>query len=163
MELQLLSKKERRDRHFATSILLPKPLPEVFQFFADAHNLERITPPWLNFKVLWQSTPKIEKGTLFDYKLKIRGFPINWRTEIAEWELNRRFVDTQLRGPYQKWYHLHLFWAEGNQTRMQDEVLYRLPFGTCGDVIAGWWVDRDVKMIFDYRAKVISEIFKHEH
>jgi len=159
MEFQLLAQREARDRHFSTSILLPKPIDDVFRFFSDAHNLERITPPWLNFRIKWQSTSQIEKGTLLEYRLRVHSIPLTWRTEIVEWEVNRRFVDTQVRGPYQKWRHLHLFFAEGEQTRMQDEVLYRLPLGSWGDRIAGWWVDRDVKAIFDYRADVIRKIF----
>lgn len=159
MTSYLANQKEARDRHYQCSIVLHAPLDEVFHFFSDARNLERITPPWLNFKILGQSTPSIEEGTEFDYRLRIHGFPIYWKSRILQWNLNERFVDTQLSGPYQKWYHLHLFWAEGDRTRMQDEVLYRLPLGCLGDRLAGWWVDRDVKRIFEYRAKTISTIF----
>jgi len=162
MKSYLEEKREARDRHFIDEIVLAAPLEKVFYFFSDAKNLEKLTPPWLNFKVLSQSTPKIEEGTLLDYQLKIRGFPLKWRTRIELWQPNKAFIDTQLKGPYQKWYHLHAFSSEANgtQTRMRDEVLYRLPLGYAGDLAAGWYVDRDVRAIFRYRVKSISDIFK---
>jgi len=162
MKSLLLGKKEPLDRHFIDEIVLEAPVHKVFKFFSDAKNLERLTPPWLNFKVLSQSTPQIQEGTLFDYQLRIRGVPVKWRTRIESWQSDNAFVDTQLIGPYQKWYHLHVFTpeADGRHTRMRDEVLYRLPFGTLGNFFGGWFVDREVQTIFRYRVNSISDIFK---
>jgi len=162
MKSFLLERKEARDRHFMDEIVLAAPIADVFAFFSDAKNLERLTPPWLNFKVLSQSTPQIQEGTLFDYRLKIHGVPVKWRTVIESWKVNEAFVDNQLIGPYQKWYHLHVFTSEadGRHTRMRDEVLYRLPLGRLGDLVGGWFVDRDVNAIFRYRASSFSDIFK---
>lgn len=154
-----MEKADPRDRYFKTEILLPAPIEDVFDFFSDAKNLERITPDFLHFKVLDQSTPQIQDGTVFNYRLKIRGIPVHWQSRIEQWRPLEQFADTQLRGPYQKWYHLHSFERRGAQTFMKDEVIYRLPLGYLGDLFAGRWVDRDVRNIFAYRSKVISEIF----
>jgi ligand-binding SRPBCC domain-containing protein len=151
----------KTERRFRTETLLSQPIEVVFPFFADAKNLERITPPFLRFRVLDQSTPEIQEGTVFNYRLRIRGIPIHWRSQIEQWEPGHKFVDRQLKGPYKKWVHLHEFIAEGNSTRMIDTVDYDLPMGTIGRWVAGWYVDRDVKSIFRYRETVIREIFEN--
>lgn len=147
------------NRLFETTLFLPYTVEEIFPFFAEARNLERITPPLLHFKVLSQSTPSITQGTIFDYRLKIRGVPCHWRSLIHEWEENHHFVDCQLKGPYSLWHHLHEFIPQEGGTLMRDRVIYRLPLGRFGDLAAGWFVSRDVRGIFEYREKVIKEIF----
>jgi ligand-binding SRPBCC domain-containing protein len=138
---------------------IPRPIPEVFAFFSDEANLERLTPPWLGFRVLGKSTPEIGAGTLIDYRLSLSGLPLKWRTLIEVWEPGKRFVDTQLKGPYKKWHHTHTFEAEGEGTRMRDRVVYQLPLGRLGDLVALWKVRRQVQEIFAYRTQVIREIF----
>lgn len=136
-----------------------RPRDEVFKFFADAGNLERITPPELNFHIITPQPIDIKKGALIDYRLKLRGIPITWKTEITEWNPPHRFVDTALKSPYKQWIHLHTFedGAEG-ETVMRDIVRYRLPFEPLGD-LAHFYVKKELKYIFDYRYKVIEEIF----
>lgn len=132
---------------------------EVFKFFADAENLERITPPELNFHIITPRPIDIRKGTLIDYKLKLRGIPLRWKTEITEWNPPHSFVDTALKSPYKQWIHLHAFEENGaNETIMYDIVRYRLPFEPLGD-LANFYVKKELKYIFDYRYKVIKEIF----
>lgn len=140
------------------SLTLDLPREEVFAFFADAGNLERITPPELNFHIITPQPINVEKGTLIDYKLKMRGIPVKWRTEISVWEPPFRFVDRQLRGPYSQWIHTHTFTElSHNQTLVEDEVRYRLPLEPLGDV-AHFLVGRELDYIFDYRRKVVTEI-----
>ncbi len=133
---------------------------EVFEFFADAGNLERITPPELNFHITTPQPIDVKKGTLIDYELKLRGIPLTWKTEITQWNPPFDFVDTALRSPYKQWIHLHTF-EEGarGETIMKDIVRYRLPLEPLGD-IAHFYVKKELKYIFDYRCKVIEEIFK---
>jgi uncharacterized protein (TIGR01777 family) len=138
---------------------VPKPLPEVFQFFSDEHNLERITPPFLNFKVLGKTTAQIEKDTEIEYKLKLHGLPMSWRSRIDIWEPNQRFRDIQLKGPYKVWKHLHTFQEVRGGTLIRDDIRYALPMGFLGQTFAGAWVARDVGQIFTYRQKIIEEIF----
>ena len=136
-----------------------RPIEVVFAFFADARNLERITPPELNFKILTPQPIEIGKGTLIDYKLKLRGLPIIWKTEITHWNPPFDFVDSALKSPYKQWIHLHTFeTGENGETIMKDVVRYRLPFEPIGD-IAHFYVKRELKYIFDYRFRVIEEFF----
>ena len=138
---------------------VPAPVEEVFTFFSAETNLERITPPLLNFHVIGKSTPQIEQGTLIDYRLKIRGVPLKWRTLIEIWEPGKRFVDTQIKGPYALWHHTHFFEPKDGGTLMRDRVRFRLPLGWLGDLVAGWMVKRDVRAIFEFRSQTISGIF----
>jgi ligand-binding SRPBCC domain-containing protein len=139
--------------------LIQRPREEVFEFFADAGNLERITPPELNFQIITPQPIDIKKGALIDYQLKLRGIPITWKTEITQWNPPFDFVDSALKSPYKQWIHLHTF-EEGKQgeTIMKDIVRYRLPFEPLGDV-AHFYVKKELAYIFDYRYKVIEEIF----
>ncbi len=135
------------------------PIEKVFDFFSRAENLEVITPPLLNFKVLQKSTEEVQQGTLIDYKLKIHGIPTKWRTLIDEWHPTSRFVDTQLKGPYKKWHHTHTFERLANGTLMKDRVHYKLPMGFLGRTFGLWLVKKDVDNIFSYREKKIRELF----
>lgn len=138
---------------------IARPIDEVFMFFSDAHNLERITPPWLGFKILSMSTSSIREGTEIQYRLRLDGIPVRWRTKILEWNPPHRFVDIQKSGPYRLWHHTHIFEAEGDRTRMIDEVRYALPLGILGRIVHALKVRRDVRRIFDYRRQRIDESF----
>lgn len=140
---------------YKAETLLKSSKTDVFAFFSDAQNLEKITPPWLEFKIISISTPTIEKGTLLDYALKIHGIPVRWTTLIEEWNPPHFFVDRQLKGPYSLWHHTHRFVDEGDKTRMIDEIRYQLPLGLLGEIFAGWLVHRDIRRIFDYRKQMI--------
>jgi ligand-binding SRPBCC domain-containing protein len=132
---------------------------EIFRFFAEAGNLNRITPPWLSFGILGQSDVELRAGTLIHYRLAWYGIPLNWITRVEEWDPPRRFVDVQLSGPYRLWRHTHEFESCNSGTKINDTVNYVVPMGVLGRICAGWLVQRDVERIFDYRAKRISQIF----
>lgn len=134
------------------------PREEVFAFFSDAGNLEKITPPALGFRIITPQPIDIHEGTLIDYRLRLRGLPIKWRTEISVWEPPFEFVDQQLIGPYRQWIHRHTFTEVGaNETLMEDEVRYRLPFEPFGDLVH-FIVRRELEMIFDHRMRVVEEL-----
>jgi ligand-binding SRPBCC domain-containing protein len=138
--------------------IIERPLAEVFDFFANAGNLERITPPELNFHILTPPPIDIKKGALIDYELKLHGIPITWKTEITEWNPPFDFVDSALKSPYKQWIHRHTFEKGANgETIMMDNVRYRLPLEPLGD-LAHWYVKKELKYIFDYRYKIIEEI-----
>jgi len=128
----------------------------VWPFFTNAANLERITPPWLGFKVLNSSTPVVQAGTLIDYVLKLHGVPMRWRTEICAWNEGKSFVDRQVQGPYAVWHHTHNFTPLAGGSLMTDIVQYKLPLSHAGALVAGGFVGRDVRQIFSYRRKVIA-------
>lgn len=139
--------------------LVPLEVEQVFSFFSRAENLEALTPAWLNFKILSANPQPVQKGTMIHYKLRLRGVPLRWTTEILEWNPPFGFVDFQLSGPYKLWHHTHRFIAEGQNTRIVDEVLYDLPFGPLGKLAHAITVKRDVEKIFGFRQKKIRELF----
>lgn len=138
---------------------LPLPQAEVFPFFCEARNLDRITPRWLHFRVLGQSPHELDAGTLIHYRLAWHGMPLTWTSRIEEWRPPFRFVDLQLKGPYRLWHHTHSFEALHGGTLMVDTVRYAVPFGVLGNFCTGWLVRRDVERIFDYRTREIAAIF----
>lgn len=133
----------------------------VFKFFSDENNLEKITPPYLQFKIIGKSTDKIKTGTLIDYKLKIHGIPLKWKSQITTFVENKTFTDVQLSGPYSKWEHQHDFIAYKNGTLIKDEVVYKVPMGILGKITAGPFVNQDVRNIFKYRSKIIKDNFEY--
>jgi ligand-binding SRPBCC domain-containing protein len=138
--------------------LVPRPLDEVFSFFAQARNLERITPPWLRFEVLTPEPIAMAAGTLIDYRLRLRGIPLRWLSRIEEWEHERAFADRQLRGPYRLWHHRHEFAPRGGGTVVRDRVRYALPLGRLGSLAHGAFVRRDLERIFDYRRAAVRRL-----
>ena len=139
---------------------LPIAKDKVFQFFSDAHNLEAITPRWLNFRIDKMSDTEIKKNTLIDYSLKVRGIPIKWKTLIEEWQPENSFVDRMLKGPYKNWHHTHTFYEMEGGTLICDRVYYRIPMGVLGNFVGLVWVESDVEKIFAHRRKAIKELFK---
>lgn len=141
------------------SQLIPRPQHEVFAFFADAANLERLTPDFLRFQIETPLPMEMRAGALIDYRLTLMGLPVRWRTRISSWEPPHHFSDDQERGPYALWHHVHEFEAVGDHTRMHDRVDYRLPLGPLGALARALWVRGTLERIFDYRRRVIEELF----
>lgn len=135
-----------------------KPLDEVFLFFSDETNLEKLTPEYLKFKVLGKNTSSIEKNTLINYKLSIHGIPFKWQSKITEFVKNNFFIDEQVKGPYAKWVHTHSFIPLTKGTIISDKVIYKIPFGILGRIFAGYFVKKDLNKIFNYRKKVIKQL-----
>lgn len=137
---------------------IDRPPEEVFDFFAAAENLERITPPSLHFRITTPLPIAMGVGTLIDYRLRLNGIAFTWRTEITEWGPPWAFTDTQIRGPYHTWVHRHTFEPLDDGTRMVDEVTYRLPLWPLGEA-AFPLVRRQLDGIFRFRARTLEELF----
>ena len=161
---------DMHEHKLVSDFIIPKPRLEVFAFFSDAANLERITPPWLNFKVLTPLPIQMKQGALIEYRIKLKGVPMGWRTLISAWDAPHSFVDEQLKGPYALWHHTHEFFdapastpgSPSAGTRMVDTVRYALPLGPLGWVAHGLFVRRDLERIFAYRREHIEKIMgKH--
>jgi ligand-binding SRPBCC domain-containing protein len=148
--VQILERKQR----------LPVTPEHAFAFFADARNLESITPPLLRFRVVTPEPIVMHSGTLIRYRLRVRGVPISWLTEIVEWDPPHRFVDAQRKGPYALWHHTHTFERDGDETIMRDAVRYRIGFGPLGALANALLVRRDVEAIFDFRAARVPALLR---
>ena len=146
--------------NFHNQVHLPTPIDETFEFFADAHNLERLTPPLLRFEVLTPSPIEMKVGALIDYRLWVRGVPLRWQSEITAWEPPYRFVDEQRKGPYSLWVHEHTFQAVDDGTVAEDHLRYAVPGGT---LINRLFVSGDVRKIFEYRSRRLLQILGGEH
>jgi len=142
-----------------SSLRIAKPLDEVFSFFADAHNLQKLTPEWLDFQVLTPKPVEMQVGKLIDYKLRIHGLPVRWRSEITVWEPPIRFVDKQRKGPYRAWIHEHRFRQQDGDTIVEDDVRYGVLGGALVNKLL---VERDVRKIFQHRAICMRRIFDSE-
>lgn len=144
-----------RTFHIERTLELKRGLDEVFDFFSDPRNLERITPPWLRFQVLSCSDDPIVEGTEIRYRLRIHGIPLGWKSRISSWEAPHRFVDEQLSGPYRRWVHTHTFERRGDRTVVGDRVEYAVLGGA---LVNRLLVRRDVEEIFDYRTRQLEKL-----
>lgn len=139
--------------------IVPRPRAEVFSFFADAANLQRLTPPFLGFTILTPQPIAMRTGTIIEYRIKLSGLPLRWKTLIAAFEPNDRFVDVQLSGPYAHWHHTHTFRDVPGGTEVGDRVEYQLPFGVLGRAVHAVVVTRQLRTIFDYRGRMMRELW----
>jgi len=153
--INVTRKKDGIFRLVAT-LCLPRTREELFPFFADAYNLEQITPPWLHFHVITPRPIKIHAGTLIDYKIRLQGIPMKWQTEITEWNPPFSFVDYQKRGPYKLWHHRHTFEEDAQGTLVRDEVDYAV---VGGRIVNSLFVQSRVKKIFHFRQARLQQLF----
>jgi ligand-binding SRPBCC domain-containing protein len=142
---------------------VPLPLPRAFDFFSRAENLERITPPWMHFRILTPRPIQMRQGATIAYALRVRGIPLRWLTEIERWNPPFEFVDVQRKGPYRLWRHTHRFSDVAGGTSIVDIVDYALPFGWLGRLVHRMQVARDLSKIFDYRAEQVEALLRTEN
>jgi uncharacterized protein (TIGR01777 family) len=154
-----LEKKSEKGELLLREQWIPRPLETVFPFFADERNLERLTPGWLGFEIVGKSSPELREGTLIDYRLRLHGIPLRWRSRIESWRPGQSFVDTQVRGPYRLWHHTHRFESLAGGTLVTDRVRYRLPGGSLGRLLLGRKVGKDLEKIFDFRRQTLDQEF----
>lgn len=139
--------------------IIRRPLQEVWPFFAKAENLNELTPPWLDFRILTAPPIEMAVDTRILYSIRLRGVPMWWRTRILVWEPPHRFIDVQESGPYRMWHHMHTFESCAEGVRMTDRVRYLPPLGPLGKIMHNLWIRKDVEAIFDYRYQRVEELF----
>jgi ligand-binding SRPBCC domain-containing protein len=137
---------------------IPRAVDDMFAFFSAIDNLERITPPWLHFRILDPRPDRLTAGARLEYSLTLHRFPIRWTTAIDEWEPPHRFTDFQMRGPYSIWQHTHTFEPVNGGTLMTDVVRYAIPYGPLGSLAHVAFVRRDLRRIFDYRRDAVAAL-----
>lgn len=143
--------------HLHRAAVVPASLEETFAFFAEAANLERLTPPWLKFRIRTPLPIVMREGTEIEYRIWVRGLPIPWRSRIDVWQPGACFVDRQTVGPYLWWRHEHRFERVREGTLVVDDVEY-VPRMR---VFSQRLVQRDLARIFDYRAQALQRLFAH--
>jgi len=146
----------------ATSMFLPLARDRVFAFFSDASNLARITPPEMGFQICTSGPIEMSAGTVIEYRVRVFGLPLRWRSLISRWEPEHEFVDEQIRGPYKSWIHTHRFLEQPGGTLIEDDVCYAMPFGPLGEMMHPL-VKRQLKKIFQYRQTATEKILLGEH
>lgn len=129
------------------SARLPAAIDRVFEFFCHAENLQALTPPWLHFEIRSPVPIVMNQGAVIEYRIKLHGIPLKWRSEITSWDPPRSFVDTQVSGPYRRWVHTHRFRSVPGGTMVDDLVDFEL---TASRLIGGL-VAHDLRGIFAYR------------
>lgn len=153
-----------REHLLQRSQRVPVPPERAFDFYADALNLEPMTPPWIHFRVTTPGPITMAAGTLLDYRLRLHGIPIRWQTRIETWDPPHRFTDTQLRGPYALWHHTHEFEpTEDGGCEMRDIVRYAIPLGPLGSLAHRLFVRRDLERIFEFRREAFAAYFQSAH
>ena len=141
---------------FQFELWLPLPPAELFPFFADAANLDALTPPWLHFHIVTPPPIEMKAGALIDYRLRVYGLPLRWRTRINVWQPPHHFVDEQIHGPYRQWIHEHTFEARDGGTLARDHVHYAVPM----DFLAHRLLVRpDIGRIFQFRSEALRKRF----
>jgi ligand-binding SRPBCC domain-containing protein len=145
-----------RVHEFQSELWLPLPPEELFPFFADAANLDALTPPWLHFHIITPAPIAMREGALIDYRLRVRSIPLRWRTRINVWQPPHRFVDEQIRGPYRQWIHEHTFEARASGTLARDRVRYAVALDF---LVHRLFVRPDMERIFQYRSEALRKHF----
>jgi ligand-binding SRPBCC domain-containing protein len=136
---------------------LPKPRADVFAFFAAPHNLARVTPPWLGLRLI-DAPPAMAAGAVLDFRITWLGIPFRWRSFVREYDPPFRFLDVQVRGPYARWEHRHIFLDESDGTSVEDRIVYRLPMGALGQAAHTLFVHRQLTALWAYRRQKIAEL-----
>lgn len=136
-------------------VRIRRPVEALFPFFADPRNLEAITPPWLRFRIVSSTDAPVRAGAEIEYRLRLHGLPIRWRSRITLWEPPRRFVDEQIAGPFRYWRHLHELEPDGDGTIVRDRVEYEVPGGRAVNRL---FVRRELERIFDHRHRRLLEL-----
>lgn len=140
-------------------LIVDTDLDTAWKFIRSPKNLDAITPDDLSFEIVSDVPDKMYNGLLIEYKV---GIPFlgkqTWLTELKHIREHHSFVDEQRIGPYKIWYHYHEITEVEGGIRFIDRVNYVLPFGPLGGIAHRLYVKKQLKYIFDHRAKVTPSL-----
>ena len=140
--------------------VVPISIAAAFEFFSNPRNLERLTPAIVHFQFLKPPPDQVSPGTILEYRLRLYGLPVKWRTRIETVEAPTRFVDVQDKGPYARWRHIHSFReVDAHHTEIRDQVEFAMPLGPLGEIAFRLVVARSLREIFDYREQALQRLF----
>lgn len=150
-----------RPKRKSWTIFLPRPLPEVWDFFSRPENLEKMTPEHVSFNILSPiKDVEMYPGMIIQYQISpLLNIPMNWVTEITQIKHHEFFIDDQRIGPYGLWHHQHHFKTVAGGTEMTDILHYQVPFGPLGSFANWLFVERMVDQIFDHREEAVEQLF----
>lgn len=136
-------------------------LDNLWKFISSPKNLSKITPSYMDFKILSKVPNEMYEGLIISYTVKpILGVKMNWVTEITHIKDRKYFVDEQRKGPYKMWHHEHILIETDNGIIMKDIISYIPPFGVLGQILNVFFIKKQVEGIFKYRTEVLNKIFK---
>ena len=143
-----------------TTLRLPMTIEQAWEFFSRPENLQKITPPDMQFKITSEMPQKMYAGMIITYTVRpLFNIPVQWMTEITHIEAQNYFIDNQKSGPFRIWHHQHHFREIEGGVEMTDIVNYAAPFGFLGRIAERLVVERRVKGIFEFRKKRLEEMF----
>lgn len=136
----------------------------AWEFFSSPYNLSQITPKNMGFVVLTDlKDDAIYEGMEIEYKVTpLFGIPMRWKTKITEVEPYKSFTDFQEKGPYKLWNHHHEFIENDGGVFMKDNLTYEMPYGILGIIVHTIIIKKKLKNIFDYRFRVLDDMFNAE-
>ena len=142
---------------FESSVDLPRPLAEVFAFFLDPRNLERVSPPDLHLRVV-EGPERLALSSRIVAAGRRWGVPQRIVSEVTAFEQGHSFTDTQVSGPFPRWVHTHDFEELPGGTRVTDRIDYEAPGGVIGLVLTPAFLAEDLKRIYAYREGKLREL-----
>jgi len=130
---------------------------EVYRWHLAPDALEKLVPPWEPVEVVSKEGTVEDEGALVT--IRVRTGPIwqRWVSRHHSCIPGRQFRDTQVAGPFAVWEHTHSFVPDGDGSILEDRIEYALPGGRVAHWLAGWFVRRKLKRMFDYRHRVTAE------
>lgn len=130
------------------------PAEAVFAWHEREGAFDRLNPPWENVRVVERSGG-IRDGARVVLRIGAGPAGFHWVLEHRDYRQGRQFRDVQVRGPFRRWEHTHLFLPEGDRACiLEDRIVYEAPFGRLGRAVAEPLMRARLKKLFRYRHRV---------
>ncbi|MDZ7847637.1 MAG: SRPBCC family protein [Owenweeksia sp.] len=95
---------------FSQTQHIKAPLSQVWNFYSNPANLQKLMPPTMAFEMLNPPPEKMYAGLLLRYRVApIGGIKLPWTSKITQISEGEYFADEQVEGPFRYWHHEHRF------------------------------------------------------